>query len=332
MKLLLFSLFLAVCAHAIPSTYLQDEWAEWKTLHGKNYDENEEARRQLIWEENKRFVLKHNYLHDLGKKTFKVAVNRFADLTTEEFSALFLGSEMPLSPPDDFCKKANNSKILFGLPSHVDWRKEGYVTPVKNQEACGSCWAFSATGCLEGQMYKKTGNLISLSEQNLVDCSTKQGNLGCGGGLPSWAYQYINSNGGLDSEQSYPYEGIDGKCRFDESNVVAEVTGCVAVPSGSEDALKTSVATVGPISVAIDAGHQSFQLYDEGIYYEPECSQTNLDHGVLAVGYGSDDGKDYWLIKNSWGETWGGMGGYIKMARNKDNNCGISTNAVYPLV
>jgi len=256
-------------------------------------------------------------------------------MTHEEFRAQMGGCfKRSLKDRSDAAPRGSTFIIQSNvvIPKDVDWRRNGSVTRVRNQGQCGSCWAFSAVGALEGQHFRKTKNLTELSEQNLVDCSWSYGNEGCGGGDMDSAFNYVFKTKGIDTEASYPYEARDGRCRFNKTNIGANDTGYTDIPEGDESALVAALATIGPISVAIDANHPSFQNYKRGIYYEPECSSTDLDHGVLAVGYGVDpDGSKYYIVKNSWGLGFGDNG-YILMARDRDNNCGIATAASYPLV
>ncbi|XP_007561177.1 cathepsin L.1 [Poecilia formosa] len=334
MKILLFvaaALAVASCA----SISLEDlEFHAWKLKFGRTYrSPSEEAQRKQIWLNNRKLVLVHNIMADEGIKSYRLGMTYFADMENEEYRRMIsLGCLRSFNA--SLPRRGSSFLSLFNandLPTSVDWRDKGYVTDVKDQKDCGSCWAFSTTGSLEGQTFRKTGKLVSLSEQQLVDCSGDYGNMGCNGGLMDNAFKYIKANGGIDTEESYPYEAEDGQCRYNPSTVGATCTGYVDVNQGDEDALKEAVATIGPISVGIDAGHSSFQLYESGVYDEPDCSSTELDHGVLAVGYGTDNGLDYWLVKNSWGLSWG-VSGYIKMSRNKNNQCGIATAASYPLV
>jgi len=309
-------------------TALDAHWENFKTGYGKVYDPPAEGFRRAIWESNVAVIREHNLQADMGDYSYYLGINEYADWSNDEYKAFltnYIQSNISYASAT-FLAPSN-----VEAPSEVDWRKEGYVTPVKNQGQCGSCWAFSTTGSLEGQHFKKTKKLVSLSEQNLVDCSRKQGNLGCQGGLMDNGFKYIEANHGIDTEASYPYTGKNGVCHFKPSDVGATVTGFTDITSGDEQALMQAAATVGPISVAIDASGLRFQLYRSGIFNNPRCSSTKLDHGVLVVGYGTEAGKDYWLVKNSWGETWG-INGYIKMSRNKHNQCGIATQASYPLV
>merc|ERR1719391_569427 len=314
---------------------LDSQWEEFKSRYGKVYEDAEEARRRQVWESNFDFMEKHNAAYAAGFETYSVGENEFNDLTTDEFVSIFNGLRITenTTTNDIFVPQKKNA------PLKVDWRPLGYVTPVKDQKQCGSCWAFSATGSLEGAHFNKTKKLVSLSEQNLVDCSMKEGNHGCLGGLMDYAFKYIKDNNGIDTEQSYPYTAKTGPvCKFNKDNVGATLTSWVDIKHGSEDDLESAVAHVGPISVGIDAGHRSFQMYKTGVYYEPECSSVRLDHGVLAVGYGhskqEEDGgkhKKFWIVKNSWGESWG-MKGYIHMAKDMKNMCGIASQASFPVV
>lgn len=337
MKVLLF-LIVAIMATAQAVSFyelVKEEWHSFKLEHSKAYNSDIEERfRMKIFMDNKHKIAKHNGNYGRNQVSYKLKMNKYGDMLHHEFVNLMNGYKKSTN-------ELNRSKFTGAMfvepanvktPDSVDWRDSGAVTPVKDQGHCGSCWSFSATGALEGQHFRVKGSLVSLSEQNLIDCSGKYGNHGCEGGMIDAAFQYVKDNHGIDTENTYPYEAENDTCRYNPRNSGASDVGFVNIPENDEEKLKAAVATVGPISVAIDASHETFQFYSEGIYYEPECSSIDLDHAVLVVGYGTDEnGDDYWLVKNSWGTTWGDQG-YIKMARNKMNNCGISSAAVYPLV
>jgi len=259
--------------------------------------------------------------HNAKKLSYWLGVNEFADQTSEEFFSTHLGYK--------------GQKARFGatvpfpnitdVADSVNWVTAGAVTPVKNQQRCGSCWAFSSTGALEGA-FKIAGNpLTSLSEEDLVQCNSITDH-GCQGGLMDNAFNWVEQNG-ICSEQAYPYTsggGVTGSCQKTCSPVMT-IAGHTDVPSRNEAALQQAVSQQ-PVSVAIEADKSAFQLYSGGILDNSACG-TNLDHGVLVVGYGTE-GKDYWLVKNSWGASWG-EDGYIRMVRNK-NQCGISQEPSYP--
>ena len=276
------------------------------------------------------FIHRHNKEAFAGKRSFTVGVNNFTDLTNDEFRKTMNGYKRPFGSPS-LANTVYTHNDVSALPDTVDWTTKGVVTPIKNQGQCGSCWAFSAVASTEGQHALKTGNLISLSEQNLVDCSGSEGDMGCGGGWMDYAFSYIIQNKGIDTEASYPYKAVDETCVFKKKSVGATLSSFTDVKADDENALQSAVANVGPISVAIDASNLSFQFYKSGVYNEPACSSTLLDHGVTAVGYGTLNGVAYWKVKNSWGTTWGEKG-YIQMSRNKQNQCGIATKASYPNV
>uniref|UniRef100_A0A3Q3VUL0 Uncharacterized protein n=1 Tax=Mola mola TaxID=94237 RepID=A0A3Q3VUL0_MOLML len=308
------------------------EWQIWKNQYDIKYDELVRRTPQIkfIWEENTRIIDNNNQGFSMGTRPFSMAMNKYGDLTNQEYHVL-QGARIDAN----FAKRGktvsarklrNNAKKSDYW--FVDYRKMGYVTEVKDQGYCGSCWAFSTTGAIEGQMCKKTGQLISLSEQNLVDCSKPYGTYGCSGAWMANAYDYV-INQGLQSTSTYPYTSVP--CYYDSRLTVAHISDYRFIPKGDEQALADAVATIGPITVAIDANHASFLFYSSGIYEEPSCSPNNLSHAVLLVGYGSEGGQDYWIIKNSWGTSWG-EGGYMRIIRDGSNSCGIASYALYPIV
>merc|ERR1712062_744077 len=325
------AVFLVAQAFSIDPFKIDKRWERYKKAYNKTYpSDSEEARRHAIWKNNKLF--------HANKTTFRLGMNVHGDMTATEFAARFNGFHK--KHPNSHGPWNPSSQVdVRDLPAEVNWEKKGYVTPIKNQQQCGSCWAFSATGSMEGAHFKATGKLVSLSEQNLVDCSRKEHNLGCMGGLMDNAFKYVIANHGIDTEASYPYNATTGKtCKFNTTDIGATISNYTDIPRGSEMDLQKASATVGPISVGIDASRPTFHFYKSGVYHDHKCSSKHLDHGVLVVGYGTENGthphshpKDYWLVKNSWGPTWGEKG-YVKMARNKHNACGIATQASYPVV
>jgi len=317
--------FALVACLAVASAYDQ-AWEDYKLTFDKRYTVEEEAMRYANWKKDTEEVAEHNALYG---HEFTQAVNQFSDLTKEEYKKYYLSGYIP-------AKEGESESTLYvptnePIPNEVDWRDQGYVTEVKNQGRCGSCYSFSATGALEGQWMKSHGQLPSLSEKQIVDCSGRFGNMGCQGGRFQSSWQYIASAGGIESEQSYPYQPQKGWCRFNRQNVVARCSGSRGVSSGSESALTNALGSVGPVSVAIDASPDSFRRYRSGVHYSYSCSSSRMNHAVLAVGYGSEGGQDYYLVKNSWSTQWG-AGGYIKMARNRGNNCGIASDAAFPVL
>ncbi|CAD6261984.1 unnamed protein product [Miscanthus lutarioriparius] len=305
-------------------------YAEWMATHGRTYNAiGEEERRYQVFRDNLRYIDEHNAAADAGVHSFRLGLNRFADLTNEEYRATYLGVR---TKPQRERKLSTRYHAADNedLPESVDWRTKGAVAEVKDQGSCGSCWAFSTIAGVEGINQIVTGDLISLSEQELVDCDTSY-NQGCNGGLMDYAFEFIINNGGIDTEADYPYKGTDGRCDANKKNAkVVTIDSYEDVPANSEKSLQKAVANQ-PVSVAIEAGGSAFQLYSSGIF-TGKCG-TALDHGVTAVGYGTENGKDYWIVKNSWGSSWG-ESGYVRMERNikaSSGKCGIAVEPSYPL-
>jgi len=326
MRFIVAFLALAAVAAAAPASQVQTMFQEFKQTYGKAYlTAAEEATRFQVFSDNVAFITTHNARYDQGLETYTVGVNQFADLTAKEFAAQILR-------PVNMSRVRNEVVLPEVAPANdVDWRTKGAVTAIKDQGQCGSCWAFSSTGSIEGAHAIATGSLVALSEQQLVDCSGAQGNQGCNGGLMDYAFTYTISNGGLTLESNYAYTARDGSCnKAKAKDIAATISSYADVPQNQEAQLIAAV-NKQPVSVAIEADHSSFQLYKSGIFNDPNCG-TTLDHGVLAVGYGSEGGKDYWIVKNSWGTSWGSEG-YIMMAQHASASgiCGINMMASYPV-
>ncbi|XP_054821647.1 pro-cathepsin H-like [Prosopis cineraria] len=299
-------------------------FARFAHRYGKHYETVDEMKfRFQIFSDNLKFIRSTNR----KGLSYALGVNHFADWTWEEFKNHRLGAAQNCSATF----KGNHKLTDDILPETKDWRKEGIVSPVKDQGHCGSCWTFSTTGALEAAYAQAFGKNISLSEQQLVDCAVAFNNFGCNGGLPSQAFEYIKYNGGLETEKAYPYTGKDEVCKFSAENVAIRVLDSVNITLGAEDELKHAVAFVRPVSVAFEVV-SGFRFYKKGVYTSNTCGSTPMDvnHAVLAIGYGVEDGVPYWLIKNSWGDSWGDHG-YFKMELGK-NLCGIATCASYPIV
>jgi len=312
----------------------------------KSYpNRSEYLKRANIYFDNLRYI---EFQNKQGH-SYSLGMNQFGDVTWDEFHNSYLGYA-------GNTRDYNTYRVARHMPLHtytivntprdsIDWRAQGLVTNIKDQGQCGSCWAFSAVATMEGAQARKTGNLTSLSEQDLVDCVPDC--YGCGGGWPfraidwvingtvpnSTTYQNSSNDSNIsmiDTESSYPYVGTDGNCLYNVSGRGANITGLVEIPQGNVALLQDALLTVGPISVAIDV-ESDFQFYKSGFFETKACSDTELDHAVTAIGFGKTaDGRRYYIIKNSWGTSWG-EDGYIYYSADIPNMCGIAQDACYAI-
>lgn len=314
------------------AVHSEDEYrflfSKWQQQHGKSYQSYEEGYRYAVFKLNLDKIEKYMQ----GNTGTVLEMNAFGDLSHEEFAARYLSHKFERRPKFSI---PIYHPVGDDLPAEVDWLKDGAVTPVKDQGQCGSCYAFSAVGSMEGAWFMKNKKLVSLSESQIVDCSStsKYGNEGCNGGQMYASIQYVIDNGGIDTEDSYKYQPTQRKCAYKASTIGATMTGMYNVTEKNEKDLADALAHKGPVAVAIDASSFAFQFYSTGIYAPTDCSETELDHGVTLTGYNADPtlskDKQYWIIKNSWGTSWGRAGGhpgYMWLQMNH-NRCGVATEA-----
>lgn len=332
-----FSLFASIIMLSTTAVSVQGNWDSFMTFvhkYKRVYHSLEiMEERYQVYKQNMLFVEEQNSREDIS---YVLGETPFADMSHDEFKQYksVIGSEKTC---DAFHSTVNNNASVSSvvnqtIPSSVDWREKGAVTPVKDQGQCGSCWSFSATGAMEGAWQIASGKLVSLSEQQLVDCSAgfKYGNHGCNGGLMDGAFHYAMEHG-MCAESDYGYTAKDGNCESCET--VVKIYGCTDVTPKNEVDLEEAVSRT-PVSVAIEADTRVFQLYTGGVLTSDACG-TTLDHGVLVVGYGSENDIDYWIVKNSWSSSWG-ENGYIRIAKSSSTNtpgiCGIAMQPSFPMV
>merc|ERR1711862_107208 len=314
------------------------EWEAFKVKYGKTYSEEEEARRFGIFKDTLAFIEAENS----KQQSFTLGINRFADLTQKEFTSQYTGLKKPKDLYGDVPSLGNHTwDVDTPLADEIDWVSKGAVSPVKNQGQCGSCWAFSSVGALEGAMFIATGTLNQYSEQDFVDCDNDSS--GCNGGSMDAAFTWAKSND-ICTESSYPYQAVQGTCQASACTVgipkgtvlgFKGLSTIARIVPGSEKELMSALMQQ-PVSVGIMANSDLFQNYQSGVL-KGRCAGFSplgqIDHGVLAVGYGTDGEDDYWRIKNSWGPDWGDRG-FVRLARHVGiyGECHVLSSASYPVV
>jgi len=334
-----------------------NEWLAWKSRHGISFKtHSEDQARYSKFADNREFVNAHNAKAADGIESYTVSLNKFAALDNTEFAAKYL-SPVPSVGLAYTCPNmfADDGSSVPDAVTYTSANTDGkvWVTSTKDQGSCGSCWTFGAAGAVEGKLCKNgeqdCSNWTGISEQQMVDCASytrgsteplvidlsPYDNHGCSGGLFSNAFRYLVLNGGVNNYDDYTYVSgstkTEGTCAYDVSTaIINPISDCGMVTPNDEAALKKSVAQNGVHSIGIDAGGVGFQLYSGGVYYSSTCSSTRLNHAVTLTGYGVDNGDSFWEVKNSWGAGWG-VGGYIEMARDNGNQCGVAADTQWAI-
>jgi len=321
----------AALSDSLAASALHAKWSSFKAQHGKSYEHAEEdSVRKTNFLSNTQAIEEHNTRFHQGLETFTMGHNEFSDLTLEEIMSTKMGLVLP---PNAEELKANASVHVpsagYQLPANIDWRTWGGVNYVKNQGSCGSCYTFSAVGALETAHWRKYNYLFDFSEQQLLDCTGEYGNGGCSGGWMHTAYKWLlEKSKGVFAQSDYPYRGVVQNCRQAASGQSKTNVQTYSMVK-SEDALMNVVGTTGAVAIAYNAGTQQHSYYTGGILDVPSCGNQPT-HAVTLVGYGTENGVNFWTLKNSWGTGWGEKG-FFRMVRGK-NMCGIADWASYPLV
>ncbi|XP_017025534.1 procathepsin L [Drosophila kikkawai] len=290
----------------------------------RNYDE---MRGFKAFEENYKVIEEHNQQYQDGQTSFRLKPNNFADMSTDGYLKGYLRLlKSHTEDSSDNIAEIVGSPLMTNLPESLDWRQKGFRTPPHNQQTCGSCYAFSIAESIEGQVFKRTGKILSLSQQQIVDCSVSHGNQGCVGGSLRNTFRYLQSTGGIMRAEDYKYVSKKGKCQFVHDLSVVNVTSWAILPTRDEQAIQAAVTHIGPVAISINATPKTFQLYSDGIYDDAACSSSSVNHAMLVIGFG----KDYWILKNWWGELWG-ESGFMRI-RKGVNMCGIANYAAYAVV
>eukprot|EP01132_Coremiostelium_polycephalum_P005532 gene5532-6891_t len=337
MKIVQYLLLLVLVVSVVNSKRIRSEdeyrkeFLKYQSQYNKLYSSSEYTQKYLTFKSNIDRIDQLNSKSKLLKSSTVFAINEFADLSKSEFKQYYLNSQIAIRDPNAPVAEDIPMDIVKDIPASFDWRTKGAVTPVKNQGQCGSCWSFSTTGNVEGQWFLANNSLVGLSEQNLVDCSnsecmeylgTNVCNDGCGGGLQPNAYNYIIKNDGIDTESAYPYTATQSaSCEFKPNAIGAKISNWTYV-SSDETQMAAYLVQNGPLAIAADA--EEWQFYSKGVFDFP-CGKV-LDHGILIVGYGVESSifknKPYWIVKNSWGATWG-EAGYLRVERGV-GECGLN--------